>query len=90
MIEQRIRWHLEPCHGSLRVNETPIKVKDAWIIFIGRWIAWTNVTNFRLSPKREIAAAKRFFSRVVSQSDVVKPCTVTENKNRACPPQHTS
>ena len=85
ILEQRIRRHLRPCNGSWRVDETYIKVKGAWTYLYRAVDSVGQTIDFRLSSKRDAAAAKRFFRKARSQQHVVNPRTVTVDKNPAYP-----
>ena len=41
--------------------------------------------DFRLSPRRDTAAAERFFRKALSQPHVVNPRTITVDRNPAYP-----
>ena len=47
-LEQRIRKHLKPCTGSWRVDETYIKVKDAWTYLYRAVDSLGQTIDFRL------------------------------------------
>ena len=84
-LQQRIRTHLKPCTGSWRVDETCIKVKGGWTCLYRAVDSLGQTIDFRLSPKRDAAAAKGFFRKALSQPHVVNPRTITVNKNPAYP-----
>ena len=84
-LEQRLRRHLRPCNGSWRVDETYIKVKGAWTYLYRAVDSLGQTIDFRLSPKRDAVAAKRFFRKALSQPHVVNPRTITVDKNPAYP-----
>ncbi len=66
-LEQRIRKHLRPCTGSWRVDETYIKVKGMWTYLYRAVDSLGQTIDFLLSAKRDAAAARRFFHKVLRQ-----------------------
>jgi transposase-like protein len=84
-LEQRIRRHLRPSHGSWRVDETYIKVKGAWTYLYRPVDSLGQTFDFFLSARRDAAAAKRFFRKALAQPHTVNPRTITVDKNPAHP-----
>ena len=66
-LEKRLRPHLRPTNGSWRVDETYLKVKGRYLY---RAVDSRGQTiDFRLSAKRDAAAAKRFFRKALHEID---------------------
>jgi transposase, IS6 family len=84
-LEKRIRPHLRMTNGSWRVDETYIRVKGEWVYLYRAVDAFGQTIDFLLSPKRDAAAAKRFFRKALKQSHTVNPRTITVDKNAAYP-----
>jgi transposase-like protein len=84
-LEKRIRPHLRITNGSWRVDETYIRVKGKWVYLYRAVDANGQSIDFLLSPKRDAAAAKRFFRKALRQPHTVNPRTVTVDKNAAYP-----
>jgi len=84
-LEQRARRHLRPCTGSWRVDETYIKVKDAWTYLYRALDSLGQTIDFLLSAQRDAASAKRFFRKALAQPHTVNPRTITVDKNPAYP-----
>jgi transposase-like protein len=84
-LEKRIRPHLRMTNGSWRVDETYIQVKGKWVYLYRAVDATGQTIDFLLSPKRDAAAAKRFFRKALKQSHTVNPRTITVDKNAAYP-----
>jgi transposase-like protein len=72
-------------NGSWRVDETYIRVKGEWVYLYRAVDAAGQTIDFLLSPKRDAAAAKRFFRKALKQSHTVNPRTITVDKNAAYP-----
>jgi transposase-like protein len=84
-LEKRIRPHLRPTNGSWRVDETYIRVKGEWVYLYRAVDAAGQTIDFLLSPKRNGAAAPRFFRKALKQPNTVNPRTITVDKNAAYP-----
>jgi transposase, IS6 family len=84
-LDKRARPHLRPTNGSWRVDETYIRVKGEWVYLYRAVDAAGQTIDFLLSPKRDAAAAKRFFRKALKQSHTVNPRTITVDKNAAYP-----
>jgi IS6 family transposase len=84
-LEKRIRPHLRMTNGSWRVDETYIRVKGEWVYLYRAVDAAGQTIDFLLSPKRDAAAAKRFFRKALRQPHTVNLRTITVDKNAAYP-----
>ena len=84
-LEKRIRPHLRACNGSWRVDETCVKVKGRWTYLYRAVDSRGQTIDFRLSAKRDAAAAKRFFRKALGQPHTGNPRTITVDKNAAYP-----
>jgi IS6 family transposase len=86
-LDKRLRPHLRPSDGSWRVDETyvKVKVKGRWAYLYRAVDSDGRTIDFRLSPTRDAAAAKRFFRKALGQPHAVNPRTITVDKNPASP-----
>jgi transposase-like protein len=84
-LEKRLRPHLRACNGSWRVDETYIKVKGRWTYLYRTVDSRGQTVDFLFSARRDAAAAKRFFRKVLGQPHTVNPRTITVDKNAAYP-----
>jgi transposase-like protein len=84
-IDRRIRPHLRMTNGSWRVDETYIRVKGKWVYLYRAVDADGQTIDFLLSPRRDAAAARRFFRKALKQPHTVNPRTITVDKNAAYP-----
>ena len=65
-LEKRWRHYARPVGSSWRVDETYIRVRGRWT-YLYRAVDKNGLTvDFLLSERRDIAAAKRFFTRAVT------------------------
>ncbi|MFC1460799.1 IS6 family transposase [Microvirga arabica] len=84
-LNKRTRPHLRMTNGSWRVDETYIRVKGKWVYLYRAVDAAGQTIDFLLSPKRDAAAARRFFRKALKQPHTVNPRTITVDKNAAYP-----
>ena len=64
-LDKRIRPYLKPTNDSWRVDETYIKVKEAWKYLYRAVDSDGNTLDFMLSAKRDGKAAERFFRKIL-------------------------
>ena len=84
-LRKRCRPHLKRTNKSYRVDETYIKVKGQEK-YLYRAVDSTGQTiDFLLTARRDTAAAKRFFQRVLSCSANPVPRVINVDKNPAYP-----
>jgi transposase-like protein len=84
-LEKRIRSHLRTTAGSWRVDKTYIPVKGKWVYLHRAVDARGQTIDFLLSPRRDAAAAKRFFRKALRQAHRVHSRTISVDKNAAYP-----
>ena len=84
-LERRLRPHLRPTNGSWRVDETYLKVKGRWVYLYRAVDSRGQTIDFRLSARRDAAAAKRFFRKALARPNTVNPRTITVDRNAAYP-----
>jgi IS6 family transposase len=81
-LEQRRRRQLRPTHQSWRVGETYIRVQGRWC-YLYRAIDCASATiDFVLSVLRDAAAAKRLFSKALSDLSHPQPRVINIDKAR--------
>jgi transposase-like protein len=66
-FERRWDHYAGPVGDSWRVDETYIKVKGQWVYLYRAVDKQGRTVDFLLSKRRDVAAAKRFFSRATKQ-----------------------
>jgi transposase, IS6 family len=79
-LEKRVKPQLKPTNDSWRVDETYIKVKGQWLYQYRAVDSAGNTLDFRLSAKRDTAAAQAFFEKTLGAPRVIKV-----DKNTAYP-----
>ena len=65
LIEMMARKHKRPVGGSLRMDETYIKVKGVWKYLYRAVVKQGKTIDFLLTAKHDMAAAKRFFDKAM-------------------------
>ncbi|KAF2988716.1 IS6 family transposase (plasmid) [Methylocystis sp. MJC1] len=72
-IEKRLRQFGRPHCGSIRVDETYVKIRGEWR-YLYRAIDKHGVpVDFLLTAKRDLAAAKRFFRKALKDEPLLAP-----------------
>jgi transposase-like protein len=84
-LNKRCRPHLKPTNKSWRTDETYMKVKGV-DKYLYRAVDSTGQTiEFLLTAKRDAAAAKRFFRKILSGPGNPVPRVINVDKNKAYP-----
>lgn len=73
LIEKRLRQFRKLHCGSIRIDETHIKVRGEW-----RYLYWAvnkhgNPVDFLLTANRDLDAAKRFFRKMLADQPLLTP-----------------
>lgn len=89
-INQRIRQHLKMSGTSYRVDETYIKVGKSCKYLYRAVDKEGQTIEFMLSAKRDVAAAKRFFKKMMRADHRRLPFSISVDKNAAYPVAFTS
>jgi transposase-like protein len=84
-INKRMRPHLKLAGASYRIDETYVKVGKEWKYLYRAVDSVGNTIEFMLSAKRDVAAAKRFFKKVMRADHRRLPFTIGVDKNAAYP-----
>ena len=75
-FEKRWSRYARPVGNSWRVDETYLKIKGQWVYLYRAVDKVGRTVDFLLSRRRDIAAAKRFFSRATRQHGVPRVITL--------------
>jgi len=73
-------------NDSYRADETYINVKGKWKYLYRAVDSEGNTVDFLLRAKREKAAAKRFFKKMLQASHFKQPCVINVDRNASYPP----
>ncbi len=82
LIERRLRSFRKPHCGSIRVDETYIKVRGQWR-YLYRAI---DKVDFLLTAKRDLEAAKRFFRKMLQDQPLLSPDRIGTDAAGPYPP----
>src|ERR1700733_8305193 len=72
-FERRSKRFARPAGSSWRVDETYVKVRGQWVYLYRAVDRAGNTVDFRLSPRRDVAAAKAFFRKAIKGQGPVPP-----------------
>ena len=75
-FEKRWSRYARPVGDSWRVDETYLKIKGQWVYLYRAVDKAGGTVDFLLSRRRDIAAAKRFFSRATKQHGAPRVSTL--------------
>src|ERR671928_1422437 len=73
LIEKRLRAFRKPPCGSIRVDETYIKIRGQWRYLYRAIDKHGTPVDFLLTAKRDLAAAKRFFRKMLKDEPLLAP-----------------
>jgi transposase, IS6 family len=89
-INKRIRQHLKMSGTSYRVDETYIKVGKSCKYLYRAVDKEGQTIEFMLSAKRDVSAAKRFFTKMMRAEHRRLPFSISVDKNAAYPEAFTT
>ena len=89
-INKRMRPHLKLAGASYRLDETYIKVGRQWKYLYRVLDKEGNTIEFLLSAKRDIAAAKRFFRKMMRADHRRLPFSISVDKHALYPDAYTT
>lgn len=72
-IEKRLRQFRKPHCGSVRVDETYVKIPGKWRYLYRAIDKHGNPIDFLLAAKRDLDAAKRFFRKMLRDEPLLSP-----------------
>src|ERR671916_257222 len=73
LIERRLRAFRKPHCGSVRIDETYIKIRGQWRYLYRAIDKHGTPVDFLLSAKRDLDAAKRFFRKMLQEQPLLSP-----------------
>ena len=86
LIEKRLRQFRKPHCGSIRIDETYIKVRGEWRYLYRAVDKHGNPVDFLLTTHRDLDAAKRFFRKMLSAEPLFAPDRVGTDGAGTYPP----
>lgn len=73
LIEKRLRQFRRPHCGSIRIDETYVKICGEWRYLYRAIDKHGAPVDFLLTAKRDLAAAKRFFKKMLADQPLLAP-----------------
>lgn len=73
VIEKRLRQFRRPHCGSVRIDETYVKIRGRWRYLYRAVDKHGNPIDFLLAAKRDLNAAKRFFRKMLKDEPLLSP-----------------
>ncbi len=86
MIETRLRRFRKPHCGSVRVDETYIKIRGWWRYLYRVIDKYGHAVDFLLTAKRDLNAAKRFFRKMLKDEPLLSPGKISIDGAGTFPP----
>src|SRR3954469_942299 len=86
LIEKRLRAFRKPHYGSIRVDETYIKIRGHWRYLYRAIDKHGTPVDFLLTAKRDLDAAKRFFRKMLQDQPLLSPDRIGTDGAGAYPP----
>lgn len=72
-LEKRLRQFRRPHCGSVRIDETYVKIRGKWHYMYRAIDKHGNPIDFLLTAKRDLDAAKRFFRKMLKDEPLLSP-----------------
>ena len=86
LIERRLRPFHKPHCGSVRVDETYIKIRGQWRYLERAIDKHGTPVDFLLAAKRDLEAAKRFFRKMLHEEPLLSPDRIGTDGAGSYPP----
>jgi hypothetical protein len=83
LIERRLRPFRKPHCGSVRVDETYVRIRGEWRYLYRAIDKHGTPVDFLLTVKRDLEAAKRFFRKVLQDQPLLSPDRIGTRTARA-------
>src|ERR687894_3124163 len=86
LIERRLRAFRKPHCGSIRVDETYVRVRGEWRYLYRAIDKHGNPVDFVLTARRDLDAAKRFFRKMLQKEPLLSPDRIGTDAAGTYPP----
>jgi transposase-like protein len=73
LLERRLRAFRQPHCGSVRIDETYIKIRGEWRYLYRAIDKHGTPVDFLLTARRDLEAAKRFFRKMLQEQPLLSP-----------------
>ncbi|NTG51544.1 IS6 family transposase [Agrobacterium rhizogenes] len=85
VIEKRLRQVCRPHCGSVRIDETYVKIRGKWRYLYRAIDKHGNPVNFLLTAKRDLDAVRRFFRTTLKDEPLLSPQKIGTNGANTLP-----
>ena len=86
LIEKRLRRFRKPHCGSVRIDETYVKIRGRWRYLYRAIDKHGSSVDFLLTAKRDLNAAKRFFRKMLQGTPLLSPGKIGTDRAGTFPP----
>ncbi|QFT29496.1 hypothetical protein FIV00_04085 [Labrenzia sp. THAF82] len=86
LIEKRLRRFRKPHCGSVRIDETYVRIKGQWRYLYRAIDKHGHPVDFLLTAKRNLNAAKRFFQKMLREAPLLSPGKIGTDGAGTFPP----
>jgi transposase, IS6 family len=86
LIEKRLRQFRQPHCGSVRIDETYVRIRGQWRYLYRAIDKHGTPVDFLLSVKRDLDAAKRFFRKALQDQPLLSPDRIGTDGAGTYPP----
>src|SRR3954466_7499474 len=90
LIERRLRSFRKPHCGSLRIDETYLKIRGQWRYLYRAVDKHGTPADFLLTATRDLGAAKRFFRKMLQDQPLLAPDRIGTDGAGPYPPAITA
>jgi transposase, IS6 family len=90
LIEKRLRHFHKPHCGSVRIDETYVRIRGEWRYLYRALDKHGNPVDFLLTAKRDLEAAKRFFRKALQDQPLLSPDRIGTDGVGPYPPAITA
>ena len=90
LIERRLRHFRQPHCGSIRVDETYIRIRGQWRYLYRAIDKHGEAVDFLLTAKRDLEAAKSFFRKMLREEPLLSPDRIGTDGAGSYPPAITA
>ena len=88
LIERRLRPFRKPHCGSVRIDETYVRIRGEWRYLYRAIDKHGEAVDFLLTAKRDLDAAKRFFRKMLKDGPLLSPRPDRHGRRRHLPRRH--
>src|SRR4051812_39609066 len=90
LVERRLRRFRKPHCGSVRIDETYVKIRGQWRYLYRAIDKHGTPVDFLLSAKRDLNATKRFFRKMLEDQPLLSPDRIGTDAAGPYPPAITA